>query len=162
AFANGARKNAAGDTVLDLPLNDALEGTCSKLRIVAHLCQQVSCGFSEPQRDVPLLQAWAQTIDLDVHNVFHLRARDLMEDNDLIDAVDELGAETLFPQALTDKALHLVLVHAIELVQPARSDVTSHDDDGIFEIDGAALPIGQPTIIKELEQDVEYFWRRFF
>src|SRR5260370_1069643 len=162
AIANGAIENATGDAVLDLLLNDALEGACSKLRVEAHLCQQIPCGIGELQRDVPLGQARAQTIDLDVHNIPQLLTRDLMEDDDLIDAVDELWTEALFPQALTNQALDLVLRHAVELVQPARSYIAGHDDDGIFEIDRAPLPIGQPTAIKQLQQDVKYFRSRFF
>src|SRR2546427_2118884 len=162
ALANSAIENAMSDTVLDLPLDDALEGTSPELRVEAHLCQQVPCGVSNLQRDVPLFQARAQAIDLDIHNVLHLLTRDLMEDDDLIDAVDELRAEALFPQALTDLALDLVLIHTIELVQPARSDVTGHNDDRVPEIDCAALPVRQATVIEQLQQDVEYFWRRFF
>src|SRR6266480_2708177 len=69
ALANSAIENAVGDTVLDLPLDDALEGTSPELRVEAHLCQQVPCGVSNLQRDVPLFQARAQAIDLDIHNV---------------------------------------------------------------------------------------------
>src|SRR6266481_6133174 len=57
AIANGAIENATGDAVLDFLLNDALEGACSKLRVEAHLCQQIPCGTGELQRDVPLGQA---------------------------------------------------------------------------------------------------------
>src|SRR5260221_20349 len=112
AIANGAIENATGDAVLDFLLNDALEGACSKLRVEAHLCQQIPCSIGELQRDVPLGQARAQAIDLDVHNVLQLLTRDLMEDDDLIDAVDKLRTEALFPQALTNQALDLVLMHA--------------------------------------------------
>ena len=76
-----------GDTVLDLSLDNALERACSILWVVAHLSQQVPRGVGKLQRDVPLGQAWAQTIVLDFHNVLHLLTRDLMEDDDLIDAV---------------------------------------------------------------------------
>src|SRR5260221_1975558 len=162
AIANGAIENATGDAVLDFLLNDALEGACSKLRVEAHHCQQIPCGTGELQRDVPLGQARAQTIDLDVHNIPQLLTRELMEDDDRIDAVDELWTEALFPQALTNQALDLVLRHAVELVQPACAYIAGHDDDGIFEIDGAPLPIGQPTVIKQLQQDVKSFRRRFF
>src|SRR3989442_664417 len=53
AIVNGAIENAAGDTVLDLLLNDAPEGACPKLGVVAHFCQQASSGIGELQRDVP-------------------------------------------------------------------------------------------------------------
>src|SRR5215469_5245843 len=162
AIANGAFKYVAGYTVLDLSLDDALEGTGPELRVVAHLRQQVPRGVGELQRDVPLGQALAQVFDLDVYNFLHLLSRDLMEDDDLIDAVDELRTEALFPQALPDQALDRVLVHVIELVQPARSDVAGHNDDRVLEIDGTPLAIGQPAIIKELQQDIEHFWRSFF
>src|SRR6266702_2836148 len=35
-FANGAIENATGDTVFNFPLDDTLEGTSTKLRIIAH------------------------------------------------------------------------------------------------------------------------------
>src|SRR2546425_1326336 len=54
AIVNGAIENAAGDTVLDLLLDDAPEGACPKLGVVAHFCQQASSGIGELQRDVPL------------------------------------------------------------------------------------------------------------
>src|SRR5258708_365643 len=38
AFMNGAIENTMGDTVLDLSLDDALEGPGPELRVVAHLC----------------------------------------------------------------------------------------------------------------------------
>ncbi len=65
-----------------------------------------------------LFQARAQAIDLDIDDALHLVVLDLVEDDDLVDAVDELRPEALFTQALAYDALHLVLIHAIELVQP--------------------------------------------
>src|SRR6202023_2673185 len=53
AIANGAIENTTGDTVLDLLLDDASEGTGPVLRVVAHLCQQVPGSGSRLQRDVP-------------------------------------------------------------------------------------------------------------
>src|SRR5512135_2475452 len=85
-----------------------------------------------------------------------------MENDDLINAVDELWTETFFPQALPYLALNLVLIHVFKLVQPARSYIARHDNDGIFEVDGTPLTIGQATIIKQLQQDVEDFRSGFF
>ena len=36
-----------------------------------------------------------------------------------------------------------------------RTDVAGHDDDGVFEIDGAALAIGEPAIIEHLQENIE-------
>src|SRR5436190_2336139 len=43
-----------------------------------------------------------------------------------------------------------------------RTDVAGHDDDGIFEIYGAALAIGKPAIIEHLEEDIKNIMVRFF
>src|SRR5258708_8343857 len=64
AIANGAIENATGDAVLDFLLNDALEGACSKLRVEAHLCQQIPCGTVHLQRPLPPTPAHAPHHDL--------------------------------------------------------------------------------------------------
>ena len=42
------------------------------------------------------------------------------------------------------------------------ADVGRHDDDGVLEIDCAALTIGQPAIVENLQQHVEHIVVRFF
>ncbi|BAS78225.1 Os02g0297066, partial [Oryza sativa Japonica Group] len=37
-----------------------------------------------------------------------------------------------------------------------RAEVGGHDDDGVGEVDGAALPVGEPPIVEDLEEDVEH------
>ena len=48
------------------------------------------------------------------------------------------------------------------LRQNVRAQVGGEDDDGIFEIDGAALTIRQTTVVENLEQHVEHILVRFF
>ena len=36
------------------------------------------------------------------------------------------------------------------------AQVRGHDDDGVAEIDGPSLTVGQPSVIEHLEQDVEH------
>ena len=38
----------------------------------------------------------------------------------------------------------------------ARADVARHDDDGVLEVDLAALGVGQTTLLENLQQDVEH------
>src|SRR3989304_2036292 len=42
------------------------------------------------------------------------------------------------------------------LFDVAGSDVGSHDEDGVLEIDGVAQPVGQLSILKNLKKDVEH------
>src|SRR5580704_11092965 len=42
------------------------------------------------------------------------------------------------------------------------TDVTGHDDDRVFEIDGPTLTIRDPAIIQDLEQNIEDIRVRFF
>src|SRR2546427_9021094 len=37
-----------------------------------------------------------------------------------------------------------------------------HDDDGVFEIDGASLAVGEPSVVQHLEQHVEHVVMRLF
>ncbi len=53
-------------------------------------------------------------------------------------------------------ALHArVLLLAGELLDHVRAEVRGHDDDGVAEVDGAALAIGQPAVVEHLQQHVE-------
>src|SRR5207302_11515144 len=83
-------------------------------------------------------------------------------DDDFIDTVDKFRSEAFFTQALAYRALYLVIVHAIILVQPEIADITGHDNDRVFEIDRAALTIRQTAIVEQLQQDVEDLWSGLF
>src|SRR5579883_74487 len=155
AIFDGAVEDGVGDAVLHFALDNTLERARAELRLVSHLTEQVFGRVAEGERDVALGQARAQAVDLNLHDLLHLVAGNLVEDDDLVDTVDELRAEALFTQALADDALHILLRHAIKLVQPARADVAGHDDDGVLEIDRAALPVRQAAIVQHLQQDVE-------
>src|SRR5450432_102217 len=96
--------------------------------------------------------------DLDINDILHLLTCDLMKNDHLVNAINELRAEALFTQALTYSMLDLIIFHAIIFMQPEITYIAGHNNDGIFEINGASLTIGQASIIKQLEQDVEDIW----
>src|SRR5258706_8643871 len=105
--------------------------------------------------DVALGQAGAQAIDLNFHDLLHLIASNLLEDDHFVNAVDEFWSETLFAQALAHQPLHVILVHDVKFMQPGGTDITGHDNDGVFEIDRATLTICQAAIVENLQQHVE-------
>ena len=87
-----------------------------------------------------------------------------MEDDDLVDAVQELGAEDLLELA-HDPVLHLVVGEAgvvadgeaegLVLGDRGRADVRRHDHDRVAEVDLAALGVRQLPVLEDLEEDVE-------
>src|ERR1700694_3427624 len=114
AVADGAVEDAAGHAIFDLFLDDALEGARTVLWVVAQVGEKFCGGVAQVQGDVTLFQARAQAIDLYLHDAPHLITGDLVEDDDFIDAVDELGSKALFAQALTHDALDVFFLHAVK------------------------------------------------
>ena len=79
-----------------------------------------------------------------------------MEHDDVVDAVDELRPEVLLHD-LHHRALHArVVLLARELLDDLRAEVRGHDDDGVAEVDRAALAVGQAAVVEHLQQHVEH------
>src|SRR5579864_890324 len=51
---------------------------------------------------------------------------------------------------------------AVILLDDGRADIARHNDNRVLEIDRAPLAIGEPAIIQNLEQDIEYVVVAFF
>ena len=75
-----------------------------------------------------------------------------MEDDDLVQAVQEFGAEMSANGLHHIGARGLVIVAGHEL----GAEVAGQDDDGVLEIHRAALPVRQTAVIKHLQQHVEH------
>ncbi len=82
-----------------------------------------------------------------------------MEDDDLVDPVEELGSEDR-AQRVDDLVLHAFVGAVVRAAGVARdelaADVAGHDQDGVAEVDRPALAVGQASVIKHLQQDVEH------
>ena len=91
--------------------------------------------------------------------------RQLVEDDHLVDAVEQLGPEDLL-QLAHDPVLHVVVGQAalvadreaerLVLRDLRGADVRRHDHDRVAEVDLAALGVGQLPVLQDLEQDVEH------
>ena len=88
-----------------------------------------------------------------------------MEHNGLIHAVQELRTE-MPPQLFEHRFLHPPVafagVRTLIFQDAGTADVRRHDDDGILEVHGAALPVGEPSVIQNLQQNVEHVVMRLF
>ena len=84
-----------------------------------------------------------------------------MKHHDLIDAIDELGAEMVFHLRHHGELhqLRRVVHHRLNF---GTAEIAGHDDHGVFEVHRAALAIGHTAIVKHLQQHVEYVRMRLF
>ena len=71
-------------------------------------------------------------------DVRQLVAGERVELDDLVEAVDELGLEVRLGTG------------------PASRNVRGHDQHGVLEVDRAALAVGQPAVVHDLQQDPEH------
>ena len=93
----------------------------------------------------------------------HLLLGQALVVDDLVQAVQELGAELRLEQGV-DLLLGLVaqLVGALcpALLQIVQDDVAAQvggqDDDGVLEVHRAALAVGDAAVVQHLQQDVEH------
>src|SRR5215831_833095 len=76
--------------ILDAALEGALERPRAEVGIVAFRGEQVPRAVGEHQLDAALGQHAAQTLDVQIHDLANLHARERMEDHDLVHAVQEL------------------------------------------------------------------------
>ena len=78
-----------------------------------------------------------------------------MEDHDVIQAVDELGAEG-DPHHLHHRRAHpLVVLLPGQLLNDVRAQIGGQDDDGVAEVHRPSLAVRQAPIVHDLQEDVE-------
>ena len=129
-------------------LDGSLDGTRSELRFVAFACQQVDGLVGDVEGDAVLAQQLADILHLQADNLLHFAPVEGMEDDDFVDTVQELGADA----ALDEQVAHIF--SPLGEVCPGEQ-VARHDDDGVLEVDGAALGVGQTSVVEHLQQGVE-------
>ena len=79
-----------------------------------------------------------------------------VEDDDLVDAVEELRPERRPQRVATWPSPARPALVGARAAEQLRADVAGHDDDGVLEADRAALAVGQAPVVEDLEQDVEH------
>ena len=87
-----------------------------------------------------------------------------MEIDDLVHTVDELGAEEIV-EGFDGLFLALFIgahVEADAAGALVAAGVRRHNDHGVFEIHGAALRVGDASVVENLEKDVHHVRMRLF
>src|SRR5262249_30914318 len=138
--------------------DNALQGTRSVIRVVSCSHKMNLGRVGKVDSYVPVFETPSQMFELDIDNLFQMIFRKSMEDDDLVHSIEELGSE-MISHLVEDGFLHAVVCDSFKgssiFENPHASDIGGHDDNGVFEIDGPALSIGQPAVIQNLQQYVE-------
>src|SRR5450759_52782 len=161
-----AGQHLLGERVLDEALDRASQGPSAEGGVEALLGEQTAGLRRERDAHAAGEELVAQVRDHEVDDRADLLGRELVEDDDLVDTVEELRTEELLElagHALLDRVVrHLArLLHRETELGLALGDVTGahiagHDDDRVLEVDLAALSIGQTPLFEDLQQDVEH------
>src|SRR6266540_2817806 len=156
-----------GQRILDQVLDRATHRARAKDRVETLVHQHVLGVLGHFHRQPLLGELLLGAAELQVDDFADLHLAQGTEDDRGVDAVEELGPEELL-HLLQHLVLHLVVLLlrvllALGLVEAQARFATDqlgarigrHDDDRVAEVDLAALGVRQPTVIHDLEQDVE-------
>ena len=141
-------------------LNRALERTRAEHRVETAAGELGHRFIRHLKLHLLLRHTLGKPLDLDQRDLLDVLGLERVENHDLVDPVQELGAEVqldLVPHDFLDRFVGLAH-HALDML---RTQVRCHDDHRIAEIHGTALAVRQPTVIQNLQQHVEYVRMRF-
>ena len=112
------------------------------------------------KRKLPIGHELLQAAKLDVHDAAQVALRERPKEDDVVDAVEKLGAEER-PQLLhKDVAKGLDPLGGLEelgvgLEQALAADVARHNDDGVRKVRGSSAAVGEAPIVEHLQEKVE-------
>jgi hypothetical protein len=164
------RHGLAEQHFLDEALDRAPQRPGTHGRVVAPLHHHVLGRVGQLDRDLVHLHLLAEALHQLVDDALDLVLGQLVEDDHLVDAVQQLGAEHLL-QLAHDAGLHVVVGHAHLVLANAEAergvlrdrcgpDVRGHDHDRVLEVHVPALGVGQASLLQHLQEDVEHVGMR--
>ena len=147
-------------------LQGTLDGACAKLGVEAGAGHEGHGRGVDVERDALGCQTGDDGAHLQAHNLLYFVAAQRAEHDDVVHAVEKLGADGLFQHVehallrLVEAALALGVALAAQGVETAldvgAAQVGRHDDDGVLKVDGAPLVVGEAAVVEHLQQDVEH------
>ena len=150
--------DGGGQRIFDLLFDQAAQIAGAVLDRVGLLGEQAEQAVVPRQADILVGQRGAQLTEHDLSNMAEVILGQLVERDNLVNAVEKLRTHDFF------KSLHhAVLAHlrhgaaeACRRVIGLRTGVRGHNDDRVLEADNAALRVGQTAVIQNLQQRIEH------
>eukprot|EP01085_Mycamoeba_gemmipara_P004067 Mycagemm_TRINITY_DN10252_c0_g2::TRINITY_DN10252_c0_g2_i1::g.4067::m.4067 type:complete len:259 gc:universal TRINITY_DN10252_c0_g2_i1:1483-707(-) len=163
-----ARDEHARESRADLLLQVSPQGTRAVDGIVGRVQDKRDGLWAEIDRDLTLRESLRDAGQLQVHDVAEVVVRERVEDDDVVEAIEELWPKVglhnchdlvnylLRQLATLSVELHNlgVLLRLQVLEQVLGTEVARHDDHHVAKVHGPALPVGEAAVIQHLQQDV--------
>ena len=154
--------DGGGQRIFNLLFDQAAQIAGAVLDRVGLLGEQAEQAVVPRQADILVGQRGAQLTEHDLSDMAEVVLGQLVERDNLVNAVEKLRTHDFF------KSLHhAVLAHlrhgaaeACRRVIGLRTGVRGHNDDRVLEADNAALRVGQTAVIQNLQQRIEYIRMR--
>src|SRR5581483_1488469 len=118
--------------ILYQALNRPLQWPRAVDRVETFAGQQLFRGLYKRERNLPFGEHLSQSLELDFDDLPEVLNAQPLEDDDVINAVEKFRLERV-AQLLHHPGAHFPVI-AFRLLNLTRTEVGSHDDDGIFEI----------------------------
>ena len=171
-----SRQHAPGQPVFQVPLDGTPQGPRAVGNIETFLRQPVARRRRQRAGNFPFRQAFLHFAYHQRYNFPDLRPAQRMENDGFVNPVQQFRAEGP-PQGILHRPRQLrrnrprrrVLRPAGRRVEPegalgqvARAQVAGHYDHRVAEIHRPPLPVGQPPVLQDLQQQVEHIRVRLF
>ena len=137
--------------------DDALERPGPEDRIVPELGKVFQGSGRKTEPDMPFGQPRPNPVEPNLCNSRDLRPAQRVVDDNVIYTIQELGPELLLQEPhdrLPDPFVPSPAATRLEDLRAAY--VAGHDNHGIPEVHGAAVAVGETTVVEELEQGVKH------
>jgi len=160
AVFDGAAEDEDRQPVEHLPLDESRERTGTVGGGIAGLAEVVLDLVRALDLDVAvvLLESALDLGETELHDLADLALREPVEDDDARDPVQELGQEVVAEGAHHQLA-RLGLDPAVlggRAGEVLGTQVGGHDHDAVLGVDDAALPVGDASVVHELQEDGQH------
>ena len=139
-------------------LHIAAQRTGAELRIVGGIDDILLCGGRQLAAQLLVSQTLVQRGDLEIDDAGDVLLGQRLVEHDLVQTVEEFRTEGVVQERFHGvlRTLGDLTVRADAVKQLLAAEVGGQDDDGVLEIDRAALRVGDAAVVQHLKQNVEH------
>ena len=157
------RDNLSCNQRFHMGLQITLQRTCTIDGIKALVDDVGHRSICELNAQLAVLQTAVEAFEHQAHDGADLVAGERLVIHNLINTVEEFGAEVGLEQTVNLRAGFRRNISVMDSVEDEiAAQIACHDQNGVLEVHGSALRVGDPAVVENLQEDVEDIRMRLF